>query len=808
MAPPAGQTTDSNHAPEPRFDPQLDLTEREMIQEELMILETVLSQAANAAPAWSASDMAQDMLDLRDSLDDARQEDIPQIVAQMDQLSHLSHHYQDDAGELPLDLGSPYFGHLRVSQGDRTVEVLVGNRALMGTGITYPLIDWRNAPISRLFYTYREGDEYEEDIAEKTVEGVVLARRQLMILQGRLLRIECMQGAFQLKDGVWRKVDLAAPRLEGGAGTAFLPGTASSLALGGASEGLAQDDKYLRAITGLIDPSQFYAITRPENDVVVVDGGAGSGKTTIALHRVAYLAFQEPERFQPERMLGVVFGRALATYVSRLLPSLGVNGCRIEVFENLATTLRKRHFPQVPGEYSETTPFPVVKFKNHPAALALLERRLAERGENIRSRLARKLESTESKELALKGWDSLADLPLATRIAEFNRWATSSRHILPEVGALGKDWLARRRILAELEGEIPEPSQPASLAVAVWEEAFLETESLQQITNELAPGEFTREQLESIHNWSLRAYNLREEYRIWREEGSPVEKGVEDGEETYTPQVPMFDREDDTLLLLLYRMAVGPLRGSGKKPLRFEHLMIDEAQDFSPLDLQLIISLANQPYSITLAGDTDQRMILHNSFDSWEGVLQALGLETTSITPLRVGYRSTEEIMTFARDVLGPLSTDRDWNAVRSGQPVAMLRFTQQGQAVAMLSDALLELQRREPSASVALIARYPAQADQYFEGLKRTDLPRLRRVADQDFSFRPGVEVTDINQVKGLEFDYVVLLDVDGATYPEDTSSRYLLHIGATRAAHQLWLVSLRPPSSLVPESIPVYVL
>jgi len=139
---------------------------------------------------------------------------------------------------------------------------------------------------------------------------------------------------------------------------------------------------------------------------------------------------------------------------------------------------------------------------------------------------------------------------------------------------------------------------------------------------------------------------------------------------------------------------------------------------------------------------------------------------------------------------------------------VELLRFTDTGQAVAVLSEELLGLMRREASASVALIARYPAQADLYCDGLKRADLPGLRRVAEQDFSFAPGIEVTDVTQVKGLEFDYVILLDVDQQTYPDDPASRYLLHIAATRAAHQLLLVACRTPSPLLPGQLPIHLL
>ena len=77
---------------------------------------------------------------------------------------------------------------------------------------------------------------------------------------------------------------------------------------------------------------------------------------------------------------------------------------------------------------------------------------------------------------------------------------------------------------------------------------------------------------------------------------------------------------------------------------------------------------------------------------------------------------------------------------------------------------------------------------------------PNLRRIRHYEFAFRPGVEVTEIRQVKGLEYDYVVLVDVNASTYPADDESRHLLHIGATRAAHQLWVVSTGKPSPLVP--------
>jgi DNA helicase-2/ATP-dependent DNA helicase PcrA len=169
------------------------------------------------------------------------------------------------------------------------------------------------------------------------------------------------------------------------------------------------------------------------------------------------------------------------------------------------------------------------------------------------------------------------------------------------------------------------------------------------------------------------------------------------------------------------------------------------------------------------------------------------------IEPLRIAYRSTKEILEVARYAMGPLADPDPPVVPRSGAPVEAHCFPGNGAAVAFLGEALRPLSSREPRATVAVLARYPEQADLYYEGLKRSEVPYLRRVRSQDFSFRPGIEVTDIRQVKGLEFDYVVMLDVNAATFPADDESRHLFHIAATRAAHQLWLVVTATPSPLI---------
>jgi DNA helicase-2/ATP-dependent DNA helicase PcrA len=101
--------------------------------------------------------------------------------------------------------------------------------------------------------------------------------------------------------------------------------------------------------------------------------------------------------------------------------------------------------------------------------------------------------------------------------------------------------------------------------------------------------------------------------------------------------------------------------------------------------------------------------------------------------------------------------------------------------------------------ASVALLTPSPAISERFHSGLRATDLADVRRVVNQEFTFAPGIEVTEIEQVKGLEFDYVILVDVTYENFLDTAAARRLLHVGATRAVHQLWLTCVGTPSPLL---------
>jgi DNA helicase-2/ATP-dependent DNA helicase PcrA len=238
--------------------------------------------------------------------------------------------------------------------------------------------------------------------------------------------------------------------------------------------------------------------------------------------------------------------------------------------------------------------------------------------------------------------------------------------------------------------------------------------------------------------------------------------------------------------------------------LRYRHIAIDEIQDFSPVEVQVLLGCLDDAQSITLAGDTQQHIVKDAGFTSWSRFFKDLGLEGTEVNTLRINYRCSHQIAEFAVAVLGSLrEDDTPPLTTRAGPPVELFRFTDHGACVAFLSDALKELLAKEPLASVAVLTPSRELSGLYHRGLATGEVPRLRRVENQDFTFAPGVEVTEIEQVKGLEFDYVILVEVSTAHFPDTPAARRLMHVGATRAVHQLWLTSVATPSAVVREQL-----
>jgi DNA helicase-2/ATP-dependent DNA helicase PcrA len=779
-----------------------------------------LTERPSQAPAARSIDYDQALLELRDQIASARLEDVPPLVEQMERVQTLAVRRRVTSSARPVDARSPYFGHLVLQEGDHRREVLIGRSTYLDEQSGVRIVDWREAPVSRLYYRYDEGDDYDEVFGEREVEGRIVTRRSVSIVDRRLCRVAAPQGTFaRHRDGPWRRVDSSSLRLRGGQGKAARAEHHKPWGkLGVQPEGEHREDKHLREITALIDSRQFDLITRPDSGLVIIQGGAGSGKTTIGLHRLAYLAYRDPRRFRADRMLVVVFNDALARYISMVLPALGVSAVAIRTYAQWAARVRVSHLPHLPQKYRDDAPAEVIRLKKHPAMLRLVDQHVASQRARFESRLTQVLSAAatsrarQAAEALAELWSRRPDAPLAHRL-----------HAL--AGALRGEPARQLSTNARvtLERETAAALREAQDVAAAWSELLSDLGILSRAMTQHAPGEFTESDLCRAHAWCVarcaealldpdeqleRARAERGADRATRTseaatgEPSELTHGV-DGQQV--DQQPALDREDDTLLLRLHQRLRGPLmRGKkGTEALIYEHVFVDEAQDLSPVELAVVLDTVSPARSVTLAGDISQRMLMDNGFSDWDDLLSHLRLSHVKVDPLRLSYRSTQEIIDFAKAVLGPLADQEQCVATRHGAPVQLLSFAHSGEAVAYLAEALRELTATEPQASVAVIARYPEQTDLYYEGLRQGEVAYLRRIVDQDFPFRPGTDVTDVRQVKGLEFDYVVLVEVTQASYPADELARHLLHIAATRAAHQLWVLSTGRPSPLLPKEL-----
>lgn len=770
-------------------------------------------EAGDARPTVGTEDIDRDLLSLRDQISEAKPEDLPPLVEQMTRLAALRGRL-GGGRSLPADINSPYFAHMKLRErghgGDvKRRDVMVGKRGFIDRSSNVQIVDWRNAPVSRIYYRYEEGDDYEEEIAGRKVEGIVEARRNVSIANAKLRRIGTPQGTF-IKDarGRWvQAVGQLAPVLHGGMGKAARP-IAMPRAPGGKGSTLGvhhgpniRADKSLPEIAALIDREQFDLISQPESGMVVIQGGAGSGKTTVALHRVAYLNFADPRRFKPQNMLFVVPSAALSRYVAGVLPALGVHGVPVVTYTSWARSTRLRLIPESSVRYNDDPPEVVSRVKKHPALLTIISALAVRQAGQIIAELRAVAGASEPQVLA--EWNRLAARALVPRIGGMLAWARKA-----ESGQFAMDSTVR----LALEGVLRRWKTRADDVLTDWAELLTDPVALAEGFE--GHKDVSLRDLERTVAWARKQVTAPSGPPV-DDDGNALETAdglpiVEDDSDPSGPEGKM-DDEDDPILIRLVQVKRGGLVLPDGDELSWNHVAIDEAQDRSALEVKVLVESVAAPKgdldhrSVTIAGDTAQRLVFDNSFTSWADLLAQTG-QPAVVRPLRLSYRSTAEVMLLAREILGPeLAPDPENEPLtaRSGEPVELHEFGDIGEAVAFLGDALRNLMAREPTASCAVIARHPEQADAYADGLRRAEVPALRRVRRDEFSFAPGVDVTDVTNVKGLEFDYVVMVDVNASSYPDQAWARHLLHIGVTRAAHQLWLVSTAEPASLVPKAL-----
>ena len=690
--------------------------ERKILDEELGSLSRVqasllgarAAQARAAAEARLRPDAVEVVRALRSEAASASEDDLPVLLHELSVRQTLLERGARDCLPNP---DAPYIAHLRLREGGLIKDYFLGQSSHLDTALGVRVVDWRVAPVARIFYGYREGDDYEEEFPGRMAEGTLEARRILQIERAELRRIVTDGCVLTRGDaGEWHSQTRGRYALEGGgAGRAV---RAEGLGLGASG--------HAPSVTALLDERQFSAISAAPDRPLLVLGSAGSGKTTVALHRLARIATLDPERYPLQGMQVIVPEQGLARLARRLLAPLGMAEARVQTLDDWALSLTQRVFgPRLPQLCSET-PALVSSLKRHPALFAALRARFATRRKS-------------------------SAVPSIKRLRRMLAEQFSDREFLSAVVDSAAGTLSRAAVDATVRHTM------AQLADSV------------------------DQQLAAVVD---RSRLLTLDGRRIAEATPEALAGTVDGED-----LAIF------LAMLVWRNQLESAPAT--------HLLLDEAEDFSLFELCVLGHLQGPHESITLAGDEAQQT--SSSFAGFDASLAELGARNAEVCRLAISYRCPRPIFELAQQVLGELVSAAPKSAARDGAAVGHLAFPSLELASLFSVGELVDLAEREPEASIAVIA-HDAQAARRFHALL-PERARARLVLAGEFTFEAGIDVTDLDNVKGLEFDYVLVPQVDDSCYPLNDEARRRLHVAVTRAVWQLWLVSGGNRSKLLPE-------
>ena len=252
-------------------------------EEQILAEVAVALKAARYKRSLNYHRIGERLKTLREEATKAKTADLPALFDQMNTQRALIEHTPSD--ELP-DERAPFFAHMKLEENGRTKHILLGHYTFLDGPV--PIIDWRHAPVSRIYFNYKEDEEYEEELPGRIAEGRIIARTIVTIVNGTLVQVTRGTRSFErAPDDSWQ-VSTAGPMpaLSGGAGSAQR----------GLTLGTGQSGRIVPEIAALLDADQFALLESPENEPLLILGGAGCGKTTVALHRTATLAYKNPQK--------------------------------------------------------------------------------------------------------------------------------------------------------------------------------------------------------------------------------------------------------------------------------------------------------------------------------------------------------------------------------------------------------------------------------------------------------------------------------------------------------------------------------
>ena len=665
---------------------------------------------------------------------------------------------------------SPYFGRIDfLEEGERRVDqVYLGISSLMDENDENFLIyDWR-APISSIYYDYSPGyAKYK--IPDDTIEGEMTLKRQFIIRESEIKAM--FDTGVTIGDEMLQEV---------------LGNNAST---------------QMKSIVATIQREQNEIIRNERSKILIVQGAAGSGKTSAALQRVAYLLYRYRGTLNAENIMLFSPNPLFNSYVSTVLPELGEENMQQSTFQEYLTG-------RLGKAYKVEDPFSQMEFllseNEGEAYQTRLEAIRFKASLEFKTMIDQYVSKLSNQGLIFKDLSFRGDIMISKKEISDYFYGLSSSYSIPNRMQMVKEWLLkelkravkRERSRSWVEEEVQfldkedymEAFKKLQEKDRFSENTFDDFEREQRLLAEMVVKERFKPLFVRVKN--LKFIDLTQLYLQLFKESEQFFKGLprhwaEISQQTIGHiQHRVVPYEDATPLVYLQDFLEGR-----KSNTAIRHIFIDEAQDYSPFQFAFIQRLF--PYSkMTLLGDFNQAIFsgatgsqtVLTDLDSIDSEVQTFVLTKT--------YRSTREIVEFSSALIEGGEKIEPFN--RRGKKPIVSRVNH-----AKLNGAILETIKQYKSAghqTIAVICRTETESRALFEELKEA-IP-VHLIEKGTISYEKGINVIPSYLAKGIEFDAVILYDC--SRYQKE-SERKLFYTVCTRAMHILHLFATEEYSPLM---------
>ncbi|QDR80722.1 HelD family protein [Sporomusa termitida] len=678
--------------------------------------------------------------------------DEAQFIETMDRQRALSTHIHYSARHLHKMLKSPYFGRIDFTETDeRRPEMIyigIGSLSDKETG-SFLIYDWR-APVASMFYDYGQGAAAYHCPAG-TITGVISLKRQFKIVNGQ---IEYMfDSDLKIDDEILQQL-----------------------------LSKSADDK-MHTIVNSIQREQNQIIRDQAHRVLFVEGPAGSGKTSAALHRVAFLLYQDRAGLTSQNVLILSPNHIFGDYISSVLPEIGEENVVQMTFQDYVA----RSAAEMPVQFEARTTYLEYMLTPNPDP-----KRVA----NIRFKSSEFFCQALLRYLDRLASDRVDNYPAITVRGEtifyqdeWRHYYTGSFAMMPPVLRLEKIKTIIQKRLSEVIQRIrQEKIEEIIIAGEEINEKVIKALARIQTRDELRA---TTDQLEQLTTLDvLNEYKqLFKHNRLLTETGLaiPADWEIIQKQTCAFLQKGLLPYEDIPPFLYFQ----GILQGFPAKP-DIKHVIIDEAQDYTSFQYKILAQLFPN-CSWTIVGDPAQAVQPYLMTASFKEASTSIGVENTLLFRLTKSYRSTREIQALCQALLP--DAGEVFSVNRSG-PLPVIVQVQQSREQTAVIASTIQAMLDQGWRSIGVITKTAAQAMTVYPTIDHTVRPSL--VTKEDDEFYRGVVVMPAYLAKGLEFDAVLVVNADDINYSHD-QDRHILYTICTRALHRLVLYYTDTPSPFI---------